>query len=184
MESISQLLLLLKDLFLISKAVAQCYVLKSKLRDLLVLLEFTLLLHRDVRLRYLLASATVHSVLRDASLQLLELGLDLLALRLLFIQLCLQLRRHLVVTVLSLLQVESDLVNVGKRVQVFMFVHLVSIGLSCGASMVVSVLGVLLLLFELSGLHQHDLALELLVMTLDCVLLTESLFNRHDKFSA
>ena len=64
----------------------------------------------------------------DASLELLELALDLLTLGLLFIQLSLQLTGHLVVPVLGLLQVKADLMHVGKGVQILVLVHLLGIG--------------------------------------------------------
>jgi len=127
-QTICQLLLLLEDLLLVGEPVSQRYVLEPELRDLLVLLELALLLHRDVVLRDLLARARVDCVLGDTALQLLELGLNLLALGLLLVQLGLQLGRHLVVTVLGLLKVETNLVDVGKGVQVLVFIHLLGIG--------------------------------------------------------
>jgi len=96
----------------------------------------------------LLTCAAMHSVHGDTSLQLLELLLNLSALRLLFIQLVLQLACHTVVTILRLLQIVADLMHVGQRVEVLVLMqHLVC------ALFVVTVVCV----------HQDDLALAVLV---------------------
>ena len=58
----------------------------------------------------------------DTSLQLLELMLNLLTLLLFLVELVLEFTRHTVVTILSLLQVESDLMHVGKSVEILVLV--------------------------------------------------------------
>lgn len=113
MQAVCKLLLLFQDLLLVGKAVSQGDILEAELGHLLVFLELSLLLHLDVLLRDLLAGPGVDCVLSDASLKLLELALDLLALCLLLVELSLELTRHLVVPVLSLLEVEAHLMHIG-----------------------------------------------------------------------
>lgn len=48
---------------------------------------------------------------------------DLVALLRFLIQLSLQILRHFIITILRLLQVESYLVDVSERVQVFVLIH-------------------------------------------------------------
>lgn len=84
-QSVSELFLLLEHLLFVGESVPQRDVLQSKLIDLLILLQLLLLLFPDVVVLDLLARATVHRVLRYTALQVLELRLNLLALRLLLV---------------------------------------------------------------------------------------------------
>lgn len=177
-EAVCELLLLLEDLLLVGEAVPQGDVLQAELVHLLVLLELALLLHPDVVRLDLLPRATVHCVLGDTAFQFLELGLNFLALRLLLIKLGLKLSSHLIVAVLSLLEIEADLMHVSQCIKVFMFIHLLSVSLR------VSITGNLMsLLLVHGGVHEHDLPLELLVVSLQGVLLAEGLLDRDDKLS-
>lgn len=88
-KTISKLLFLLEYFFLVGEAVSQGDVLQSELIHLLILLELTLLLHSDVVLGNLLTRTTVDGILSDATLEILELGLNLFALSLLLIELSL-----------------------------------------------------------------------------------------------
>ena len=129
MSHISLLLLLLEHLLFVCKAVSEGDVLQAELIDLLVLLELALLLHPDVVCLNLLSSSTVYRVLGNATLQLLELGLNFLALCLFLIKLSLKLSGHLIVAVLCLLEIEADLMHVSQCIKVFMFIHLLSVSL-------------------------------------------------------
>lgn len=79
--------------------------------------------------------------------------LDFLALRLLFVQLGLQFRGHLVVTVLCFLQVKAHLVNVCKGVQVLVLVQ--------------HFLSVLLILVAVSAIQNEDALLQILIGALE-----------------
>jgi hypothetical protein len=177
-EAVGELLLLLEDLLLVGEAVPQGDVLEAELVHLLVLLELALLLHPDVVRLDLLACATVDCVLGDTTLQFLELGLNFLALCLLLIQLSLKLSSHLIVAVLCLLEIKADLMHVSQCIKVFMFIHLLCVSLR------VSITGNLVgLLLIHSRVHEHDLSLELLVVSFEGVLLAECLFNRDNELS-
>ena len=175
-EAVSELLLLLEHLLLVREAVSQRDVLQPKLIHLLVLLKLTLLLHSDVVRGDLLASATVDSVLCDTALEVLELSLDFFALSLFLVQLGLQLSRHLIVAILCLLQVETHLMHICQGIEILMFIHLLSISLRVS----ITADRVRLLLIH-CGVHEHDLSLELLVVSLECVLLAQCLFDCDDQ---
>ncbi len=85
-KTVSKLLLLLEYFFLVGEAVSQGNILQSELIHLFVLLELTLLLHSDVVLGNLLARTTVDGILGDATLEVLELSLNLFALSLLLVE--------------------------------------------------------------------------------------------------
>ena len=87
MESISQLFLLLEDLLLVGQAVPQGNVLQSVLVHLLILERVHLLPLVQHLLGDLLASPREDSILSNTTLELFELGLNLVALGLLLIQL-------------------------------------------------------------------------------------------------
>lgn len=113
----------------------------------------------DLVNRDFLSCPGVHGILCDTSLQLLELGLDLLTFGLLLVELGLEFSGHLVIAILSLLQIEANLMHVGKSIQVFVFVHLLSISLGMGVtSRLVS------LLLINAGIHKHDLPLQLFIV--------------------
>lgn len=95
----------------------------------------------------------------NTALELLELLLDLFALGLFLVELCLEFRCHLVVAILGFFQVEPDLMHVGKGVQVFVLVHLLSVSLGMTVAMV-------RLLVKGVRVHQHDLALEFFIVSL------------------
>ena len=124
METIGQLLLLLQDLLLIRQSVSEGDVLESILVHFLVFEGLRLFPLVKGLLGDLLSCSREHCVLSHTSLELLELLLDLVALRLLLVELGLQLSSHLVVPVLGLLQVDPDLVDVSQGVQVLVLVHL------------------------------------------------------------
>lgn len=178
MKAIGQLLLLLEYLLFVGESVPEGDVLESELVDLLVLLELGLLLPLDKISRDLLACTWIHRVLRNTTLQLLKLCLDFLALGLFLIKFCLQLSCHFIVPVLGLLQVETHLMHVGKGVQVFVLIHLLGIGF--GMWIAWSLVG---LLFVSGRIHKHYLALKLLVVSLECFLLTKGFLNGHDKLT-
>ena len=113
-----------------------------------------------------LACTAVHSVHGNGALQLLELLLNLRALRLLLVELVLQLTGHPVVAILRLLQVVSDLMHVGERVEVLMLVeHLIS------ALVVVTSVRV----------HQDDLLLAIFIGSLELLIFTTLILDRSDQ---
>lgn len=167
-EAVSQLLLLLEDFLLVSKTVAQSDVLQAVLVDLLVVCRLRLLPLVEGLLLDLLAGSREDGILRDASLQLFELLLDLVALGLLLVQLRLKLRRHLVVAVLRLLEVDTNLVNVGERVEVLVLVHL----------------SLLLPVLDVKGLvHGEDLPLQVVVFAAKRLALPHFLLDCHDQIA-
>jgi hypothetical protein len=68
--------------------------------------------------------------------------------------------------------------HVGKSVQVLVLIHLLSICLC------VRITSSMSLLFVNSGVHEHDLSLKLLVVSLESFLFTEGLLNCDDKLSS
>jgi len=166
METFSELLLSAEDLLLVGKSVSEGDVLKSVLMNFLVLglvVLFPVLDHLDAKL---LTSSAEHGVLSDTSLQLLELMLDFLALLLFLIELVLEFGRHTVVTILCLLQVESDLMDVGESVEVFVLMEEL----------------VLTLLIEGRGrVHQDDLSLALFILLLELLVLTAFVLDGIDE---
>jgi hypothetical protein len=101
-KAIGKLLSLFQDLFLVGKPVSKGDVLKSILMNLLILHRLSLVpLFKDF-LVDLLSSSRHDGVLSNTLLQLLELLLNLMAFGLFFIEFSLQLRSHLVVSILSL----------------------------------------------------------------------------------
>jgi hypothetical protein len=101
-KSIGKLLSLFQDLFLVGEPVSKGDVLKSILMNLLILHRLSLVpLFKDF-LVDLLSSSRHDGVLSYTLLQLLELLLNLMAFGLFLIEFSLQLRSHLVVSILSL----------------------------------------------------------------------------------
>lgn len=80
--------------------------------------------------------------------------LNFLAFRLFFVQLGLEFTSHAVVAVLSVLQVEADLVHVGESVEILVVTHhlVLLIGLLC-----------------LDSFAQDDLLLKLFVLAAKCI---------------
>ena len=113
METLSKLLLLLKDLLLIGKSVPQGDVLETILMNFLILGFISFLPVLDHLGTELFTCAAVDGVHGDTTLELLELLLNLCALRLLLIKLVLEFTGHAIVTVLSFFEVISDLMYVG-----------------------------------------------------------------------
>ena len=113
MKTISELLSPAEYLFLVSKPIPEGNVLEAVLVNLLILSLVMLFPVFDHFCAQFLASSTEDSVLGYAALELFKLVLDLLALLLFFVEFVLQLACHAVVPILSLFEVESDLVNVG-----------------------------------------------------------------------
>ena len=144
METISQLFSLLEDLLLVGQSISQSDVLKSVLMHLLILKRLTFIPLLQDLLRNLLTSSRVHSILCHTSLKLLELLLNLVTFGLFLIKFGLEFRGHLVVSILGFLQVDSDLMDICKGVQILMLVHLD--------------LGVFVVLLEV-GVHHNDLLL-------------------------
>lgn len=113
METISELLLLLEDLLTVSQLILELNVLKSVLMHFRVLglvSSFPVVDHFGAQG---LVGATEDSILGHRALQLLELMLNLLTFSLLLVELGLKFGGHSVVTLLGLLQVETDLMDVG-----------------------------------------------------------------------
>lgn len=94
------------------------------------------------------------------------MGLDLAAFGLLFVQLGLQFRGHLVVPILSLLKVDSHLVDVSERVEVLVLIH---------------ILHVLLALVLVVRVHGQDTLLQFLVFALQLVTLLEFFLDGDDE---
>jgi hypothetical protein len=69
--------------------------------------------------------------------------------------------------------------HVGKGVQVLVLIHLLGIGLGMRVTR-----GLVGLRLVDGWVHQHNLSLELLVVSLEGFLLTESFLDGHDEFSA
>jgi hypothetical protein len=92
--------------------------------DLLLFESLTLFPLVESLLGNLFTSSREYSVLSDTSLQVFELLLNFFALSLLLVELGLELCNHLVVSLLSLLKVDSDLMDVSKSVEVLVLVHL------------------------------------------------------------
>ena len=169
METFSELLLLLEDLLLVGKSIAQGDVLKSVLMNLLILGLISLLPLLDDLGAKLFASPGVDSIHSDTALQLFELLLNLCALGLLLIQLVLELASHAVVPVLSLFEIVTDLMNVGKGVEVLVLVeHLVSL---------------LLVVTVVVVVHQDDFTLSLFIRLLQLLVLPSFVLDRLNELS-
>jgi hypothetical protein len=147
-KTIGKLLLLFEDLLFVGKFVPQGNILQSILMHFLVFERLLLLPLIELLLRDFLSCSREYSILSDTSFEFLELLFDLMAFGLFLIKLCLELRGHLVVSILGLLQVDSHLMDVCKCVQVLVLVHLD--------------VWLLLLLVEVR-VHHDDLLLEVLV---------------------
>ena len=167
-QSIGQLFLLSKYLLLVCKLVSQSDVLQSVLIHLLVLgliCLFPLLDHLDWKL---LASSAVLGIHSDTLLQFLELLLDLHAFLLLLVQFVLKFTGHSVVPLLSLLEIVTNLMDVGQGVEILVLVeHLVSLLLGLFACV----------------LHQDDLLLEFLILSLQFVVLVHLIVYGLDELS-
>ena len=151
MKTFSQLLLLLQYLLLVSKSVSQSNILESILMHLLIFSLISLLPLLDDLGAEFLACPAVDGVHSDRSLQLLELLLNLRALRLLLIEFVLEFASHAIVPILRLLQVVSNLMDIGEGVQVLVLMkHLISV----------------LFIVTIVSVHQDDLALAVLVCLL------------------
>lgn len=124
MKTISQLLLLLQDLLLVRELVPESDVLKSVLMNFLILQGLTLFPLVPLLWRNHLSSPRENGIRSHTSLKLFELLLDFMALGLFLIKLGLELRGHLVVSILSFFKVDSYLMDVSQGVEVLMFVHL------------------------------------------------------------
>ena len=112
-ETLSELFLLLKHFLLVGKSVPQGDVLETILMNLLILGFIGFFPVFDDLGAELFTSAAVDGVHGNRTLELLELLLNLCALRLLLVQLVLEFTSHTIVTVLSFFQVVSDLMHVG-----------------------------------------------------------------------
>jgi len=166
MEAFSELLLSAEDLLLVGKSISEGDVLQSVLMNFLVLglvMLFPVLDHLGTEF---LASSAEHGVLCNTSLQFLELMLDFLALLLFLVELVLEFGCHAIVAILSLLQVESDLMDVGESVEVFVLMEEL----------------VLTLLVEGRGrVHQDYLSLALFVLLLELLILTAFILDGIDE---
>ena len=91
--------------------------------DLLILQGFALLPFFESFLWNLLACPREHGVGSHTSLELFELSFNFGALGLLFVQLCLQFRGHLVVPVLCFLEIDTHLMDICKCVKILVLVH-------------------------------------------------------------
>lgn len=166
MEAVSKLLTLLEYLLLVGEAVSQSDVLESVLMDLLIFERLAFFPLFEGFLGDLLASSREHSILCNGTLELLELRFDLTALCLLLVELGLELRGHLVVTILGFLQVDTDLMDVCQSVQVLVLVHL-----DIALALVVIVVLV----------HGQDLLLELVILALQVIAFLQLLLNGLDQ---
>ena len=118
METVCELLLSAEDLLLICKSVSESDVLKPVLMYFLIFCLVVLFPVLDHLGTQLLSSPAENSILSDTSLQLLELMFNFLAFLLLLVELVLQFRGHPIVTILSLFQVESDLMDISECVEI------------------------------------------------------------------
>lgn len=123
MESISQLFLFLENFLLVGQSVPQSYILQSVLMHLLILESVHFFPLVQNLFGDFFTSSTENGVLGYATLQFFKLLLDFMAFSLLFIQFSLKFRGHLIVSILSFLQVETHLVHISKSVEIFMFIH-------------------------------------------------------------
>lgn len=72
---------------------------------------------------YRLFRTTIGRLLSYLSFKFLECSPNIIAFRLFLVQFILKLKRHFVVSILSLLQLDSSLMYLSKNIKVFMFVH-------------------------------------------------------------
>jgi hypothetical protein len=161
-KTIGELLLLFEDLLFVSQFVSQGNVLQSILMHFLVLERLLLLPLIELFLGDLLSCSRENSILGDTSFEFLELLFDLVAFGLFLIKFCLELRGHLVISILGFFQVYSNLMDVGKCVQVLVLVHLN--------------VWLLFLLVEVR-IHHNDLLLEVLIFFSELILFSQLLFN-------
>lgn len=165
-KTIGELLLLLVLFVKVVVTVTKGDVLQTVLVDLLVLkalMHFPLL---DHVLLQLLTGSAEHSILSDGVLKCLELGLNFLALRLLLVELSLEFGCHTIVSVLSLLQVESDLMHIGQSVEVLVLVkHLFALLLEVASGVV----------------HLEDSSLEGIVLSLEGLVFFTLVFNSENQ---
>jgi len=166
-KTVSQLLLLLVDLVEVLVAIAQRNVLETVLVNFTVLQTLVDLPSLDHRLLQFLAGAGENGVLGNGVLQSFELSLDFLALALLLIEFGLKLRSHLIVAILSFLQIKANLMHIGQSVKVLMLVkHSLA----------------LLFIVTVVVVHQVDLLLKVIVGLLKLFVFLTLVLNRNDQF--
>lgn len=122
MKSISELLLLLEDLLTVSQLILKLNVLQSVLMHFRVLSLISCFPIIDHFCAQRLVGTAEYRVLGYRTFQFLKLMLDFLTLSLFFIELGLKFGSHSVVTLLGLLKVETDLMDVSESVKIFVFI--------------------------------------------------------------
>ena len=113
MQAICQLLLLAQNLLLVLKTVSKRDILKSVLVDLLILGGIRVLPLFNLLWRQFFAIPAVDRILSHWAFQLFELVLNFLTLCLFLIEFGLELACHSIVSVLSVFQVKTDLMDIG-----------------------------------------------------------------------
>ena len=167
-KTISQLFLLTENFLLVSKLIPQGNILESVLVDLLVFSFISFLPLLDHLKWKFLSGSGVLSVHGYTLFQLLKLLLNLHAFLLFLIEFVLEFTSHTIVSLLCLLQVVTDLMDICKSVEILVLVeHLVC----------------LFLRFLSSVLHQDNLFLELLVLPLELLILVHLVMNSLNEFS-
>ena len=111
----------------------------------------------------------MHGVHCYTALQFLELLLDLGTFGLLLVELVLKFSSHTVVSILSLLEIVTDLMDVSQGVQVLVLVK--------------RLISLLLVVAIVARLHQDDLALGFLVGLLQLLVLSTLILDSLDQLS-
>lgn len=164
MQAVSKLLLFLELFLKVLVAIPQGNVLEAELVNLLVFQVLILFPLVDLRVGELLTCSNKNCVFSHRVLECFELCLDFMAFCLFFVQFSLQLTSHLVVPVLSLLEVEPDLMNVCQRIEVLMLIqHLL----------------VTLIKVSLIVLHEENRLLQVIVLSFELMVLFHFFPNCH-----
>lgn len=130
--------------------------------DLLIFQTFTIFPVFKSLLWNLLSCSTEYSILSYTSLKFFELLFNFVTFSLLFIKLGLKFGSHLIVTILSFFQIDSDLMYISKSVKIFMLIHLN--------------IWLFIILFK-SRVNCNDLLLKLFVFSSERILFSKLLFN-------
>lgn len=165
MKTVSKLVLLLDNFFLVSKTVTKSNILKTILMHFLVfwcLVLFPVLYHF---LLELLTSTRKDSVHSNRAFKFLELHLNFLALGLLFIKFSLKFTSHAIVTILSLFEIVTDLMNVSKCIKILVLVKQL----------------LLRAIFTLSVIHKNNFTLQVVVSRLQLFVLINFITDGLDK---
>lgn len=123
MKAFSKLLFLLQYLLILGECVSGSQNLKPQILQLLCYFSLPIFPFLDLLLLDRLLRSTIGCLFSDFPLKLLKGSSNIITFRLLLIEFVLKLERHLIVSILSLLQLNSSLMDLGKNVEVFVFIH-------------------------------------------------------------